>query len=231
MPDLAAAIRDVPMPQRFKKLPVNDKGFPIPAFVAWLDVEGKRYLPPNTFGALRDFRIIDQRFMTDCFRFSRCWLCGEPLGRHRVFAIGPMCAVNRVTMEPPSHRDCVEYAVRTCPFMVRPKMRRNDKNLGEHLPSPGFGIDRNPGAMCLWETETYHRFRTYAGGDGMLCQLGEPKRVEWYAEGREATRAEVLESIDSGFPLLMELAVKQGPEAIAELHKQRLLIDPWLPKE
>jgi hypothetical protein len=227
MAELAEAIRSVAMPPRIAKLPISDKGFPIPAFVAWLDSEGKRYLPPGTFGAKRDFRIIDHAYMDRCYRFSRCWICGEPLGRHRVFAIGPMCAVTRTTMEPPSHRTCAEYAIRTCPFMISPRMKRNPTgNIADHMAIPGFHLDRNPGAYCLYETEHYRRFDAPGG---MLCTLGNPEKVEWFAEGRKATRAEVVASVDSGFPLLMEMALKDGPEGVKALAVQRAAFDRFLP--
>lgn len=227
MAELAAAIRDIPMPFRITKLPISDKGFPIPAFVAWLDSEGKRYLPPGTFGAKRDFRIIDHQYMDRCYRFNRCWICNEPLGRHRVFAIGPMCLVNKTTMEPPSHRTCAEYAVRTCPFMLQPKMRRNmTGKIADHMAIPGVHLDRNPGAYCLYETGSYRRFNAPGG---ILCSLGEPDKVEWVAEGRKATRAEVLESIDSGMPFLERVAAKEGPEAVQQLKAQRAAIEKFLP--
>jgi hypothetical protein len=225
---LAAAISDIPMPDRFKKLPINDKGFPIPAFVAWLAADGQNYLPANTYGAKRDFRIIDPHYMDGCYRFHRCWLCNEPLGRHRVFAIGPMCVVNRVTMEPPSHRDCAEYAVRACPFLSQPKMVRNEKNMPIDRRAPGLMIERNPGVTCLYETETYKRFTALGG---KLCELGEPKRIEWWAEGRIATRAEVSASIDSGMPLLMREATKDGPDAIKALAQCRARAEKFLPAE
>ena len=228
MTKLNAAIADIPMPDRSKKLPVSDKGFPIPAFVAWLAADGASYLPPRTYGAKRDFRVIDPRYMAECFRFSRCWLCGEPLGRYRVFAIGPMCSVNRVTMEPPSHRDCAEYAVKACPFLVKPKMRRNEKDMPIDHNAPGIMIVRNPGVTALWQTETYKRFNA---GNGQLCRLGEPQRVDWWAEGRKATRAEVIESIESGMPLLMAEAVKDGPDAVKELGQFRARADHTLPAE
>lgn len=227
MTELAAAIRDIPMPIRMRKLPISDKGFPIPAFVAWLDESGKRYLRPGTPGAGRDFRIIDHTYLERCFRFWRCWLCDEPLGRFRVFAVGPMCVVNRVTMEPPSHRDCAEYAAKACPFLTRPRMRRNYADLPpEDRHVAGMMIERNPGAIALYQTETYRRF--HASG-GMLIHLGEPQRIDWYAEGRSATRAEVLAAIDSGFPLLMAQATKDGLEAVAELNRLRLQTERLLP--
>jgi hypothetical protein len=61
--------------------------------------------------------------------------------------------------------------------------------------------------------------------DGILLDIGEPRKVEWYAEGREATRAEVLASIQSGTPFLRELAVEEGDEAMRHLD---LLLDAVL---
>ena len=227
MVELAAAIRNIPMPFRIKALPVNEKGFPIPAFVAWLDIAGKRSLPPGTFGATRDFRIIDPGYMDRCYRFNKCWICGEPLGRHRVFAIGPMCVVNKTTMEPPSHRSCAEYAAKACPFLVQPRMRRNFKDLPkEDRRVAGMMIERNPGCICLYETEDYRRIHAR---NGMLCRLGKPVRVDWYSEGRVATREEVLDSIDSGLPTLMEEAKKDGPEAVKELTVLRAAASQFLP--
>jgi hypothetical protein len=43
--------------------------------------------------------------------------------------------------------------------------------------------------------------------------------VLWYASGRTATREEVLASIDSGLPSLLELAEAEGPDAVAALDK------------
>jgi hypothetical protein len=213
--DLAEAIRAVPMPDRLKKLPLSDKGFPIPAFVAWLDIEKKRYLPEGTRGAVRDFLVVNDQYMDRCYRLLRCWICGEPLGRHRIFAMGPMCAVSGTTMEPPSHRDCVEYAARACPFLINPRMRRNEKGLPDDVSAPGMMIDRNPGATALWETESYHRFQPPGGG--LLCRFGEPRRVDWWTQGRPATRAEALAAIDSGMPILLGMARQDGPEGVREI--------------
>lgn len=229
MTELAEAIRDVPIPIRMRKLPISDKGFPIPAFVCWLDPNGGGYLGEGAPGAVRDFRIINHEYLDRVFRLSRCWICGEPLGRFRVFAIGPMCAVNRVTMEPPNHRDCVEYAVRCCPFMVRPRMRRNAKDMPtaeRHIP--GLHVDRNPGAYCLYQTETYHRFKAAGGA---LIRLGVPQRVDWWMEARAATREEVLTAIDSGMPSLMKVARIEGEEAVAELKRGYDRALAWLPAE
>jgi hypothetical protein len=69
-----------------------------------------------------------------------------------------------------------------------------------HKPPGGFMIPRNPGVMLLWHTRRLERFGD--GRGGQLFNIGEALGWEWWAEGRAATRAEVLESIHSGMPIL-----------------------------
>ena len=64
-------------------------------------------------------------------------------------------------------------------------------------------------------------FRPEGGGGGWLIRLGEPDRVDWWAEGRQATRAEILASMMSGYPLLADEARKEGPEALHDLSRMR----------
>jgi hypothetical protein len=128
-----------------------------------------------------------------------------------------MCTVNRVSAEPPSHLACAEYAARACPFLSKPNMRRNEVDMPEDHRNPaGVMITRNPGVTALWVTRNYKLMRD---GDGVLFLIGEPEDVYWYAEGRTATRAEVMASISSGLPLLEAEAIKDGPEAMEELLK------------
>jgi len=69
----------------------------------------------------------------------------------------------------------------------------------------GVSIRRNPGVALLWVTRSYEPFREPTGkGIGWLIRVGDPERVEWWAEGRLATRDEVSESVRTGFPLLVE---------------------------
>jgi diacylglycerol O-acyltransferase len=65
------------------------------------------------------------------------------------------------------------------------------------------------GVTLIWITRSYRPFRT---GQKWLITVGDPERLIWYARGRLATRAEVDESIASGLPLLMDVAVKQDAE-------------------
>lgn len=195
-------------PDRIASLPV-DRGYPVPWFVAWVDGEP-------------DFRVVHEKAINDAWQFDLCWLCGKTLGVHRTFVVGPMCAVNRTSAEPPSHADCAEYAVRACPFLARPHMRRREDGLPEGTQEPaGIMLRRNPGVILLWTTKKPGT--KFDRNGGMLFDLGPPERVAFYKEGRPATRAEIDESIDSGLPHLAELADAQGP--IARKHLDRMVAD------
>jgi hypothetical protein len=138
------------------------------------------------------------------------------LGRFRTFVAGPMCAINRTSAEPPSHLECARFAAKACPFLTKPRMRRNDKDLPEHKDAPGTMLSRNPGCCVIWTTQApivvKHQDR-----NGMLFDIGEPTSVEWWAEGRRATRDEVMASISSGLPILQKMAAEEGQDAIQQL--------------
>ena len=219
-----------PIPSRIAALPRDDRGYPVPWFVAYI----KDGVPCARGDGVPDFRVIRPNGRETAFAQNRCWVCGALLGSHRVFAIGPMCVINRVTSEPPSHRDCAEWSAKACPFLSRPRMRRDAKNpLPEGSSIDGIHIDRNPGVICLYETARTKHGSTYkafsAGHGGWLIKLGEPVRVDWWAEGRTATRTEVVASIESGVPILMDMARRDGSEAVAQLDMQRRMAERLLP--
>lgn len=199
-----ASIRDIPMPDRIKRLPVSITGYPVPWFVQWFD-------------GVADFRVVDSRKIGEAVKKKRCWVCGDPLGKTFAMTLGPMCAINRTISEPPSHRECAVYSVTACPFLSKPRMRRNEVGLPEgHSKPAGNGLKRNPGAAAVWLTRGYRPFR--ADG-GILFTFDDPEEVLWFAEGRTATRDEVLHSIVTGLPMLEAEAVKEGPRATDALKR------------
>jgi hypothetical protein len=210
-----ARIRSEPMPARIAALPVNKAGYPVPWFVAWIDGEP-------------DFRVIGPGRIIEALRIARCWICGDLRSHRSSFVIGSMCAVNRVSSEPPSHLDCAIYAATHCPFLTKPKMHRRESRKPEGIvAASGVALDRNPGVALVWTSRTWRLVPDGVGG--LLFDVGEPESVAWYAEGRQATRAEVLTSIGSGLPLLREVADEDGPEAVAELtqmHERALALVP-----
>lgn len=213
-----------PRPARIARLPLDKRGYPIPWFVAILD-DGEP-----------EFRAMDGRKLVIAIRDRRCWVCGDRLGAHLAFPIGPMCAVNRVTAEPPNHYECARWSVENCPFLTRPHMVRREDEFTAALEADGgvsgHMIKRNPGATAIWVTRTYDVFDDGKGKP--LIKIGPAECVEWYAEGRRATRAEVLASIESGFPLLDALCDNEITPARREaartmLRLQRQAVEAWLP--
>lgn len=193
------------IPIRMRKLALNESGYPVPWFVAWID--GKP-----------DFRVIGPGKFERAVRFKRCWVCGEQLGKHQAFVIGPMCAITRTTSEPPCHTECAIFSATHCPFMIDPAKERRETNLPEdgHDP-PGFGLTRNPGVGAVWVTEK--GYKLFNAGDGALITMGDPSQIFCYARGRAATMEEITASIDSGLPKLREMAELDGEKAVAELDR------------
>lgn len=202
------------MPRRVQSLPINDAGFPVPWFVQWID--GKP-----------DFRIMDAAKLTIAVREKVCWICGEELHAYKAFVIGPMCAVNLVSAEPPSHTDCATFAAKSCPFLVNPKQKRRESGKPDDAVKPaGHMIERNPGVALVWVTKSY---TTFKAPGGFLIRLGPAEEVLWFSKGREATRDEVLASMESGLPALMDAAKLDGDEAVAELQKAYIVAKELVP--
>lgn len=205
-----------PLPPRLEVLPRDPRGYPIPWFVAEVTKDGT---------TTRDFRVMDPHKFTLAVKQRRCWACGQPLGRFLAFCIGPMCVITRTISEPPSHLECLHWSVRNCPFLVNPKFTRNHDDLPEGVEEPaGLGIMRNPGVACVWVTRSYEIFRPPSRAPGQtslpLITIGDPHQVEWWREGRRATRAEVEASITGGIPTLMAAAKADGEFAVQMLGKQ-----------
>ena len=191
-----------PVPKYMAGLPIDARGYPVPAFVEWIN-------------GVPDFRIMRFDHLVNCVQFDKCWLCGEKLGKLRSYVIGPMCAVNRNSAEPPSHHDCAVFAAKACPFLTRPKAVRRDLGPAmqlEVVEPAGEMIKRNPGVALVWTTRGPTHYEREPRG--FLFDVGEPVHVEWFAEGRDATRAEVLASMDSGAPILVAKAKEEGPESL-----------------
>jgi hypothetical protein len=201
-----------PEPGRIARLPHDKHGRPVPWFAAWVD------------GA-PDFRVIKPGAVPAALSLHLCWVCGVKFQRQerRAFVIGPMCTVNRTSAEPPSHAECGSWSACNCPFLARPGMHRRDRHLPAGTTEPaGMMLARNPGVAAVWVTR-YNAWSTWQARPGpgaqagLLFDIGPPDWVEWYAEGRPATRAEIVASLRSGLPALREVAEQDGEAALDQL--------------
>lgn len=183
--------REVEPPRHLAGRPIQN-GYIVPHFVAWID-------------GVADFRVVDTAKFDQCRKFQFCWICGKPLGSHRVFVIGPMCVINRTTSEPPSHRACAEYAAQVCPHIVNPKAKRRSRRLPDQHHEPGdIMVKDNPGVVVLWESHSYQFYNAPNGG--VLVDIGTPSvPPDWWMRGRKATRAEVMPLFEASVERLKDL--------------------------
>jgi hypothetical protein len=197
-----------------RTLAIDDRGYPVPWFVPWID--GKP-----------EFRAADSAKWRKAIQNKMCWICGQPLGKAFTFIIGPMCGVTRTQSEPPSHDECAVWSARNCPFLSnKNRKRREDEKINKEnciATAPGIAIVRNAGAWCLWTTRSYELLDD--GKGQTLLRMGQPERTAWYANGRIANRAEIMESVKTGLPNLTALAEQEGPEAVAHL---KALVDKFM---
>ena len=194
-------------PAKMAHLPKDDRGYPVPFFVAWP-------------GMKPEFRASSRQAVALCIQRSLCWVCGSPLNGERTFTIGPMCAINRVSSEPPAHRDCARYSAIACPFLSKPQMVRRENDLPGGIElGAGTSIRRNPGVTLLWFARG---FKAERYPQGYLWHFTtEPVMTEWYCRGRRATRQEVLDSIEAGMPALVDASRIDGSEAMLAEHVKR----------
>lgn len=203
---------ELPLPTSMTALPRDHAGRPVPWFVH-VDEHG-----------VPDFRVIGAGRFTEAHRFDLCWVCGRRRGRHAAFVIGPMCSVNRVSAEPPSHLQCAIYSARGCPHLRTPTMRRRGTGLPDGAESPaGIALDGKPGVALVWSSKTWGAFsvpRSPGVQAGVLWNVGDPTAVRWYCQGRDASRDEILAAFDAGLPQLRDAATLDGPHALAHLDRQ-----------
>jgi hypothetical protein len=211
----------VAVPKDMRDRPMS-RGFFVPWFVRWFHGEP-------------EFRVMDTDHFLAAIRHRLCWTCGKPLTNAATcFVVGPMCAVNRVSGEPPSHAACARYAAQACPFLSRPQATRRplteDPETGGEPHENAMGgviIKRNPGVTLLWFARGYTLEHV---PNGVVFRMGTPVGVEWYAEGRRATRAECEASIAGGLPTLREYAQKDGEQALARMERDLAKAMQLLPK-
>jgi hypothetical protein len=191
-----------------RALPVH-RQYPVPWFVVWLNGEP-------------EFRAMDVEKWVRAVKEKLCWVCGQRLGVHVSFTVGPMCLVTFTTSEPPSHWDCATWSAKNCPFLSRPKMVRREAGMPDAAEAPpGISIDRNPGVAAVYTVTNYEVFSDGGKPPKPLIQMSsECEHVEWYSEGRPATRAEVEHSVETGLPYLMAVAETEGSGAVADLERR-----------
>lgn len=97
------------IPERMMRLDRDRRGYPIP-WIVFRDDDNQPH-----------FTINDTRKVLRCASEDRCSICGEKLLRGRWFIGGPKSALHPqgAYIDPPLHHECMQFAARTCPYLVR----------------------------------------------------------------------------------------------------------------
>ena len=208
---------DMPKAMQYN-LPKTRAGLPIPFFVEYID--GKP-----------DFRVMSSTNMERAMRSNLCWVCGRKLTRSTgTFVVGPMCVVNQVSAEPPSHFPCAKWSTQACPFLNQPLKTRRETHLPDGYVEPsGIMIARNPGVSALVTTHEWDVFEPDPRQKGVLWRF-KIEQVVWMARGREATAEEVWESVETGVDALIEVADQQAGARLALASEMTTAIKRWLPE-
>lgn len=167
----------IAVPARVKSLPVDERGYPVPHTVQW--VEGKP-----------DFRVIDPQKWAKAVQLRRCGMCGEPLGAHMAFVGGPLSMRNRMFYDLPMHRDCATYALQVCPFLAAPKFGYSSAGQGVTVHS-GVLAERPP-RFGLGITRSFEVMRIPRGE--VVLHAGVFESVVWWQHGSEVPAHQFEES-------------------------------------
>lgn len=146
---------------------------PVPFFVPWTDTGP-------------DFLSVRPGAVEDCHFRSLCWLCGQKLGVFKAFVVGAMAGFTRVSDEPPSHRDCAEYAARV-------------------------GMAQDGTVLIVWVTKDY---LINEDPQGITFLMGDPEDRLFFKSGAEATPRDIAEAVKADLPAVMLAAEKRGPKAV-----------------
>jgi hypothetical protein len=161
------------MPARLQARPTFH-GMPIP-YTVYVDEAG-----------VPDFRMNWRERMAEAVERGLCVLCGQRLGRRKVFVGGPSSIQHGQFVDGPMHEECARYAIGICPYLTgeRPDhaaisavehRHRKEADL-EIVTASGVAAGR-PERMGLYFCFGYRHVDDWAGGRFFA---DPPIRVEWF---------------------------------------------------
>lgn len=186
---------ETPIPARMQHLPKDPRGYPIPS-VVYRDAEGKPHFTIN------DEAVRQEHIVNDV-----CAISGKKLFKGRWFVGGPRSAFDPagVYIDTPMHYECVEYALKVCPYLAMPSYK---KRIGSGTVKDDSMIFEDPSlehgkpqlfvaVMCVGVD--YFRDRITN-----RVQYLKPKRpyrmIEFWQAGRKLSRDEAFELLKGVVP-------------------------------
>jgi hypothetical protein len=161
------------IPESLNHLPVQG-GYPVPYFVAWPEVNGKKRA---------DFRLFDGKKQRSCLKYHLCFICGKKLPYESGFLVGGQSGLdNRVSSDTFMHEACARFALEACPHLAIQSLDRRESNLPENISKPDGAVPDKPDIICLIHADKHQLIQTQ---HGILINF-RPKRVQrfHYQQGR-----------------------------------------------
>lgn len=143
-----------------------------------------------------------------------CWVCGQRLGEHTSFVLQPIEGVSRKASDPPSHKQCAQWRAQNCPE-------------GWRLPADDL-VSAWPGVVLAY-TAVRGEVRKDGRG-GLYVDLGPASECTWWRYGREATREEVIDSVEPAFIDLERQASPEGWDGITSLYRRKAELERFYPR-
>lgn len=178
------------MLETLRELERDRRGYPIPWFVA---------RPAN--GPI-DFRVMDPDHLLNAVHDRLCWVCGKRHHKDVAFIGGPLSTVQGLYADPPAHLDCAMFSIKVCPFLAIPTAKRRQAKLPDHIVIADVMIE-NPKVFGVLITDEYHFV-------GSSIKAGSPSAIQWYYEGKPASRVRVKAAIHAA---LQSDVVRTNPAA------------------
>lgn len=192
--------RRVPIPARMRHLEVDRRGYAIPWGV-YRDPAGTPH-----------FTINDETRRQKIINDDLCGICATKLFRGRWFVGGPLSAFDPqgCYIDPPMHRDCLEYAMTACPYLAAPSYdkRIDDATLRKSGQATPLLVEQTmlPGRpevfvaiMAIGQTVHWNGIQSY------LSPKRPYHRVEFWRFGTVLPQAE-------GAALVAEIIARPTPE-------------------
>lgn len=108
---------NLPIPKCLSHLKIDERGYPIPYFVSWVD--GKP-----------EFRFMDHVRQEMIIEKKVCHICGKKLNKDYNYIIsGPIGYQNKISSDAAMHRECAEFSLMACPhlYLQKAERRKNDE--------------------------------------------------------------------------------------------------------
>lgn len=128
---------------------------------------------------------MDTKFIYQAIGSGLCAICGQPLGRHKAFVGGPKSVGSMAFAEAPFHRDCAEFGLQVCPYVLTGHDHQSNKPTDEYIVN-NMVDPKNPKIFALVIATKFSFIQSHK-----TFLITEQDSVHWWKHGKPATPEEI----------------------------------------